>query len=96
MVCVLDEESPMTRTEILNESCKGRCTDRWADKGLQLIFFANKSVGTTADHSPVDGMVPLCLSHWAHLSTIIDDLNHQPPGPVRPANLKDPFYVDFQ
>lgn len=96
MVCVLDETSPVTRSEIMAESLAGRCADRWADKGLEIIFFANLNVGTNSDHTPVDGMVPICLAHWAHLSTLIDDLNRQPMGPVRPANLKEPVYIDFQ
>ncbi|XP_022687941.1 peroxisomal carnitine O-octanoyltransferase-like isoform X1 [Varroa jacobsoni] len=96
MVCVLDETSPVTRSEIMTESLAGRCADRWADKGLEIIFFANLNVGTNSDHTPVDGMVPICLAHWAHLSTLIDDLNRQPMGPVRPANLKEPVYIDFQ
>lgn len=96
MVCVLDEASPANRTDVIAESLKGRCADRWADKGEQVIFFSNLTVGSSSDHTPVDGMVPICLSHWAHLSTLIDDLNQQSMGPVRPANLKEPVYIDFQ
>ncbi|XP_003743510.1 peroxisomal carnitine O-octanoyltransferase [Galendromus occidentalis] len=96
MVCVLDETSPETRTEIMRESIKGRCEDRWADKSLQLIFFKNLTVGSSSDHSPFDGMVPICVSHWAHLSTMIDDLNDQPMGPVRPTNLREPINIDFE
>lgn len=96
MVCILDEACPETRTEIMRESLKGRCENRWADKSLQLIFFKNLTVGSSSDHTPFDGMVPICVSHWAHLSIMIDDLNDKPMGPVRPANLKEPLNIDFE
>lgn len=96
MVCVLDEASPETRTEIIRESLTGRCENRWADKSQQLIYFKNLTVGSSSDHTPFDGMVPISISHWAHLSTMIDELNDKPMGTVRPSNLREPVNIDFE
>lgn len=72
-VLVLDDASPENRQEVVIESLKGDCSNRWVDKSYSLIVFKNLTIGSSADHTPFDGMVPVSCAHYAHLSHIAQD-----------------------
>lgn len=67
-VLVMDDASPSNRQEVLTECLKGDCTNRWIDKSYSLIVFKNLTMGSSADHTPFDGMVPVSGAHFVHLT----------------------------
>ena len=56
-VICLDEESPVTLTEIGRGLLHGNGYNRWYDKTLQLIVFANGEAGMLNEHTLIDGFM---------------------------------------
>ncbi|XP_067138619.1 peroxisomal carnitine O-octanoyltransferase [Centruroides vittatus] len=92
-VVVLDENSPLTPSQIICESLGGDCHNRWADKSMTLINFKNGIVGSNADHTPFDGMVTLGLGYYVALS--IKDCNGVWNGTRSMRNLPNPQRLKF-
>lgn len=92
-VLVLDDASPVNRTEVLSECLKGDCSNRWADKSYSLIIFRNLTVGSAADHTPFDGMVPVSCAHFVHLCHLEGMQPDFDAAPVR--HLPLPEHLDF-
>eukprot|EP01104_Vermistella_antarctica_P000743 TRINITY_DN10861_c0_g1_i1.p1 TRINITY_DN10861_c0_g1~~TRINITY_DN10861_c0_g1_i1.p1 ORF type:complete len:607 (+),score=128.14 TRINITY_DN10861_c0_g1_i1:149-1969(+) len=55
----LDDATSNTRTELAELLFHGKpkVDDRWYDKGLSLVAFADKKIGLNCEHSPCDAMV---------------------------------------
>ena len=51
---------------------------RWADKSLSVIEFENGGGGVNADHTPIDAMVNVVMSHFINLG--LNDTNGVWPG----------------
>jgi carnitine O-acetyltransferase len=66
VVC-LDEARPATADELFDLLLMGdahTCSNRWFDKPLQFIFFANGEAGLNGEHSPVDGEPVARIMDW--------------------------------
>lgn len=55
LVC-LDENSPVTRENVGRQLWHGNGNDRFFDKSLQFIVFANGKAGFNGEHSMMDGI----------------------------------------
>lgn len=93
-VLVMDDASPKNRQEVMSECLKGDCTNRWLDKSYSVIVFKNLTLGSSADHTPFDGMVPVTCAHYVHLTYLATKLNPDD-GTVRAA-LPEPEELQFQ
>ncbi|XP_077513846.1 carnitine O-octanoyltransferase isoform X2 [Amblyomma americanum] len=78
---VIDDASPTNRKEVMTECLKGDCTNRWVDKSYSFIVFENLTLGSSADHTPFDGMVPVTCAHFVHL-TYLATRHNQDDGDV--------------
>ncbi|XP_064456216.1 peroxisomal carnitine O-octanoyltransferase-like isoform X2 [Ornithodoros turicata] len=92
LVVVLDNAAPENRTEVMTQCLMGDCSNRWADKSYTMIVYKNLTIGSAADHTPFDGMVPVSVGHYAHLchlEGLADNAEGTPshPQPL-PKNLK--------
>ncbi|CAK4071382.1 unnamed protein product [Aphanomyces euteiches] len=56
LILCLDDESPTSRTEVAQALWHGNGRNRFYDKCVQLIVFANGKAGILAEHSMLDGM----------------------------------------
>ncbi len=66
VVC-LDDARPATPDELFDLLLMGdalACSNRWFDKPLQFIFFANGEAGLNGEHSPVDGEPVARIMDW--------------------------------
>jgi hypothetical protein len=43
---------------------------RWADKSLSVIVFENGRGGVNSDHTPMDAMVNVVMSHFIDLGVV--------------------------
>lgn len=67
MVVVLDKAAPKSDSECCSLIMAGDPSNRWADKSLSVIVFENGRGGVNSDHSPMDAMVNVVMSHWIDL-----------------------------
>jgi len=63
---VLDESSPTGKNGVSSGLFHGDGKNRWFDKSLQLIVFANGCAGINAEHSYADAMVMVNLGNFFH------------------------------
>lgn len=56
LVLNLDEQAPVSRTEVARALWHGDGRNRWFDKCVQLAVFANGKAGLLGEHSMLDGM----------------------------------------
>ncbi|OQR82938.1 choline/Carnitine O-acyltransferase [Achlya hypogyna] len=56
VVLCLDDETPVSRTEVSRALWHGNGRNRFYDKTIQLIVFENGKAGILAEHSMLDGM----------------------------------------
>ncbi len=66
VVC-LDDAAPETANELFDQLLMGdavTCSNRWYDKPLQFIVFANGQAGLNGEHSPVDGEPVSRIMDW--------------------------------
>jgi carnitine O-acetyltransferase len=66
-VLCLDESRPTTLDEqarLVLHGDAASCSNRWFDKPVQLVLFANATGGINGEHSPVDGAPIARLSDW--------------------------------
>ncbi|KAL5008627.1 hypothetical protein ScPMuIL_014208 [Solemya velum] len=66
MFC-LDDESPKTEEELAATVMTGNGVNRWFDKSLEFISFANGLVGVNAEHASADATIPGRL--WEYFLT---------------------------
>ncbi|OQS05085.1 choline/Carnitine O-acyltransferase, partial [Thraustotheca clavata] len=62
-VC-LDESTPRNSSECLKQISAGTCSNRWYDKSLQFIVFANGNVGCNMEHGNADATVYRSVFEW--------------------------------
>ncbi|GAB0095092.1 Choline/carnitine acyltransferase domain [Sergentomyia squamirostris] len=67
-VVVLDEQCPTDYSETLVDIMAGNLVERWADKSLNHISFANGKVGCVGEHTCYDGTVAVHLSDYLLVS----------------------------
>lgn len=58
-VLVLDENDPVTKTEVCSQAITGDCRNRWFDKSVSIIVFKSGRLATHCDHTPFDGVVEI-------------------------------------
>lgn len=58
-VLVLDENDPVTKTEVCSQAITGDCRNRWFDKSMSIIVFKSGRLATHCDHTPFDGVVEI-------------------------------------
>lgn len=66
-VLCFDDAKPSTldeRFDLIFHGDATSCSNRWFDKPLQLIVFANGAAGLNGEHSPVDGGPVARLMDW--------------------------------
>jgi carnitine O-acetyltransferase len=66
-VLCLDESRPANldqQAQLVLHGDAASCSNRWFDKPIQLILFANATGGINGEHSPVDGAPIARLSDW--------------------------------
>ncbi|MCQ4365325.1 choline/carnitine O-acyltransferase [Mycobacterium gordonae] len=90
-VVVLDEAEPESLTELGRATLCGSGVDRWLDKSMHLVVFANGRMGGLMEHSRGDGeAVTLLLEHVLQyerrMATTFDDPPASPP--VSPRHLE--------
>ena len=57
MVVVLDDSSPSTMTDLGRALIAGSGADRWFDKSITCVAFANGRIGLNCEHSWADAPV---------------------------------------
>ncbi|XP_038078103.1 peroxisomal carnitine O-octanoyltransferase-like isoform X2 [Patiria miniata] len=67
---MLDDGTPKTPTEKIDQGLKGDVHSRWADKSTGIVCFSNGVLACTQDHAPVDGMIIVVLNALVHESLI--------------------------
>ncbi|KAG9404831.1 hypothetical protein AC1031_005039 [Aphanomyces cochlioides] len=63
VVC-LDEESPTTNSELLQLAAAGAPYNRWYDKSMQYIVWANGNIGANLEHGNADATVYRVVFEW--------------------------------
>lgn len=79
-VVVLDQHRPSTDSETCWHLMCGDPSNRWADKSLTVIVFENGRGGVNSDHTPMDAMVNVAMSHFIDLG--VTDNAHAPFAPI--------------
>lgn len=92
-VIVMDDASPMNRQEVMSECLKGDPMNRWLDKSYTFVVFRNLALGSSADHTPFDGMVPVTCAHYVHLTYLAT--KHNPDDGTVRAALPMPEELQF-
>ncbi|KAA1249472.1 choline/carnitine O-acyltransferase [Mycobacterium simiae] len=87
-VVVLDDAAPESLTELARTTLCGTGTNRWLDKSMQLVVFANGRIGGLMEHSRGDGEAVTLLMEQILLaerqtSSILDARLTSPPVPPR-------------
>ncbi len=74
-ILCLDDTSPMSRTCVSRAIWHGDGQNRFFDKTIQFIVFANGKAGLLAEHSMLDGMAMGVFADW-----VLRSLNQTPPS----------------
>ncbi|KAL9966589.1 hypothetical protein ACROYT_G024691 [Oculina patagonica] len=56
---VLDENVPITETEVCRHAIIGDSRNRWFDKSVSVLVFKSGRLATHCDHTPFDGVVEI-------------------------------------
>jgi carnitine O-octanoyltransferase len=65
LLCVsFDQKQPQTASQRLQYTMCGPPDDRWADKSVCHVFYANGAAGAICDHTPFDGFASALLTHY--------------------------------
>eukprot|EP00794_Sanderia_malayensis_P003570 gene3570-4074_t len=93
VVFILDDKSPKTVTEVVDETIMGDCKNRWFDKGMQLVVYQNGFIGNNNDHVHVDGfmVVDLFDRQLKNMETDYDEWK----GPSKTRFLPQPEELEF-
>lgn len=67
MVVVLDDASPSTPTELGRALIAGTGADRWFDKSITCVAFANGRIGLNCEHSWADAPV---IAHMVRVAPL--------------------------
>ncbi|XP_022102339.1 peroxisomal carnitine O-octanoyltransferase-like isoform X2 [Acanthaster planci] len=62
----LDDGTPKTHSEYMEQSLKGDVYSRWAEKSYGLLCFKTGIVTCNGDHAPIDGMTIVNLNKIIH------------------------------
>ncbi|KAI1317088.1 beta-ketoacyl synthase domain-containing protein [Xylariaceae sp. FL0255] len=65
VVC-LDEGKPETNEEMVAQGIAGDGFNRWFDKTMQFVVYANGRSAHISDHTMIDGTTPLRLTEFIH------------------------------
>ena len=60
----LDDTSPANTYELSRACWHGDGKNRWYDKHLEFIVFANGEAGFIGEHSAMDGMPTATMTNW--------------------------------
>lgn len=96
-VC-LDDTSPSDEVSISRGFLHGDGQNRWYDKHLQYIVYANGVAGFMGEHSAMDGMPTATMTNWVCASIAQGKLGQPSGKPVRalPMPASHSFYVSPQ
>ena len=64
LIVCLDDTTPTTREEVGRALWHGDACNRWYDKTIELVIFANGKAGLMGEHSQFDGQVSVGLSDY--------------------------------
>lgn len=67
-VICLDEKNPRGAEELAYHSLTGDANNRWFDKVLQIVVFANGRASLIGEHSPLDAAPVSEMVDWILLS----------------------------
>ncbi|KAI0964931.1 beta-ketoacyl synthase domain-containing protein [Xylaria arbuscula] len=65
VVC-LDQGTPQTNEEMVAQGIAGDGFNRWFDKTMQFVVYANGRSAHISDHTMIDGTTPLRLTEFIH------------------------------
>ncbi|KAI1754791.1 beta-ketoacyl synthase domain-containing protein [Xylaria castorea] len=91
VVC-LDQGTPETNEERIAQGIAGDGFNRWFDKTMQFVVYANGRSAHISDHTMIDGTTPLRLTEFIHDAII----SHRPGGPSTKHPITSPKHFSLQ
>jgi hypothetical protein len=87
-VAVLDDAAPESLTDLARTTLCGTGSNRWLDKSMHVVVFANGRMGGVMEHSRGDGeavmlLVEHCLLYEQRMAPLFDTPPSSPPMPPR-------------
>ncbi|KAI0552681.1 beta-ketoacyl synthase domain-containing protein [Xylaria curta] len=91
VVC-LDQGSPETNEERIAQGIAGDGFNRWFDKTMQFVVYANGRSAHISDHTMIDGTTPLRLTEFVHDAII----SHRPGSSTTRHSIALPEHLPLQ
>ncbi|KAI0204630.1 beta-ketoacyl synthase domain-containing protein [Astrocystis sublimbata] len=91
-VICLDESSPETNLERIEQGIAGDGFNRWFDKTMQFVVYANGRSAHISDHTMIDGTTPLRLTEFVHDAII----SHRPGSSTNKRSITLPEHFPLE
>lgn len=93
VVIGLDDDCPVDIDDLTWKGMFGDPHNKWFDKSMNFVAYRNGTIITNCDHSPMEGVMLMYCTHYAH--TKILECNGQWTGTKVVRKLPEPDYVKF-